>query len=1392
MPRGLRRPRAAGGLPRRPAAPAGAAARRAALAILALTSLPLSASGSPAPALTPGEVLVRWRAAAARPLGPGPAAQLDSLNEALGLRSRTPLLPLPPAAGRRAAPAPAEAALTRWSVLRFDSSLPASDLAERYGRVSAVDAAQPNYLRRTADFGTDDPLLDEQWGLEAIGWRAGDPGSAEGVLIAVVDSGIDAGHPDLRDRIWRNPAEALGEPGLDDDGNGYVDDVAGWDFTDAPGLPGTGDYLERDPDPADDSGHGTHVAGVAAAAAGNGEGIAGVAPGVRVMPLRAGLVIGEAGYLQDDDIAAAIVYAVRSGADVLNLSFGDPAYSPLIDDAVRFALGRGVVVVAAAGNEASSEVFYPARLPGTIAVAAAGRDGAAAAFSNFGASIDLAAPGVAIHSTGPGGGYSALSGTSMAAPHVAGAAALVLAHYPGYTPLQVLGVLAGAARDAGSEPGWDAATGHGLLQIPPAGTEPPLAVGFRAPSPPRPVGHPAAAVELEVAGAPGLELRLEWGSGESPDRWHPVDARIWEGPRDSAVRWSTADLAPGTYTLRATVREGPREHSRRVAVRLAAAGAQVLRWSLVRALQGPRWRDLVSWSTDRPSAGALELRSAGERVLRLPAPAGRLDQTLTLPSDVPPGAYEVRLSTDGQGVQVRDSLIVRPGAVDRSNPRSGPDLPGGYLMPGLTDFDDDGRREVVAMVHAGDGNYAPTSFFEWGESAPVHSTASRFIPWGRHDLDGDGLSELMAVDARRVRLFEQRAPGQYPARRAWAVRDVWGGEVLDADADGRPEMFLRSATAELFRVFEGRGDDDYAETAALVNDTPGGNEFGPRQVAADLDGDGRGELLAGDSDGDLLVFEAGADDAYRRTWRSLEEEEFVDGRLVGGGADLDGDGEAEFVVGRLRRDPFDVEGRRWRLSVYGAAGDDDYRKEWEGEVLAASSQGAGIAVADLDGDGQVEWIASLVPHLYVFRADGAGGFEVVWHAEAGETWRPAAGDADGDGGSELYFNALDGAIRGLSWTAAPGRLGAPPGWQALSLARDRVELRWEEVPGASRYEATRDDSVVARVAAGPRRFAHVDSGLAPGRSYAYQVAAIDSEGRRGERSRVLAAEPREGPVIVGVLHAAPRQLEVRFDQPMAPEAAQVHRWRLIPEAARPRQGVLDQGARRLILFLDRALPDSGTVQLEAAGVRSARGGLVGLRGPRTASLRLAPVDPAARLVEAVLADPATIRLRFDGPLSPPGEARAVVDGRLVIDRIEAGEDDRTVRLVLPRGTRLLARGRAYEVEVWGLRDGLGRPLRVRTLVRVAVDRLEEVEAYPNPFDPATGELTLAGLPRESEVRVFTFAGELVWKGREEDGDGGLNWTGLNPSGARVAAGIYLVHVEHEDRVRRLKIAVVPR
>jgi subtilisin family serine protease len=280
--------------------------------------------------------------------------------------------------------------------------------------------------------GTDVPFPDvpdfggpNDWNLNRINapeaWAQGHTG--EGVVVAVVDTGVDGSHRELTRSMWVNPGEIPGN-GIDDDGNGYVDDVAGWDF------------VADDNTPNDANGHGTHVAGTIAAA-NDGYGSTGVAFDATIMPVRV-LDAGGSGSIYD--VAAGIRYAVDNGADVINLSLGG-GYSSVLYSALAYAAENGVFVVAAAGNESAVAPGYPAsfssRLTNVLSVGAFDSADSRASFSNrvgTSGALQVDAPGVGIYSSLPGNRYALYSGTSMATPHVAGLAALALSANPGLTP----------------------------------------------------------------------------------------------------------------------------------------------------------------------------------------------------------------------------------------------------------------------------------------------------------------------------------------------------------------------------------------------------------------------------------------------------------------------------------------------------------------------------------------------------------------------------------------------------------------------------------------------------------------------------------------------------------------------------------------------------------------------------------------------------------------------------------------------------------------------------------------------------------------------------------------------------------------------------------------------
>lgn len=305
-----------------------------------------------------------------------------------------------------------------------------------YGLVNAAAAVAKALGQST--FSSVSSLGGNNWRLDMVNapevWAKGYTG--QGVVVAVVDTGVDYNHSDLNANIWRNSDEIAGN-GKDDDGNGYIDDIRGWDF------------VSSDNNPMDLNNHGTHVAGTIAAEK-NEFGVTGVAYNAKIMPVRVLDANGSGSY---SNVTAGIRYAADNRANVINLSLGG-GFSSDIEAAIKYAVAKGSVVVMAAGNNGESEPSYPGRYATQwgIAVGAVDSSKAVGNFSNSAGGTKLeyvVAPGVNIYSTTLNNSYQYLSGTSMATPHVAGVAALILSAKKSLTPAQLENILTTTATRTG-------------------------------------------------------------------------------------------------------------------------------------------------------------------------------------------------------------------------------------------------------------------------------------------------------------------------------------------------------------------------------------------------------------------------------------------------------------------------------------------------------------------------------------------------------------------------------------------------------------------------------------------------------------------------------------------------------------------------------------------------------------------------------------------------------------------------------------------------------------------------------------------------------------------------------------------------------------------------------
>ncbi len=1319
-------------------------------------------------------------------------------------------------------------------ILRTSESWNPEQAAEDFQRTPGVVWAQPNHVFQT-NYQPNDSSLSEQWYLENIqafeAWdvATGDPS----VILGVIDTGIQWDHPDMINIMVINEAEdingngildSLDNNGIDDDGNGYIDDVIGWDFTDAPPFPAWGDFLVRDNDPSDEMGHGTSVAGIVLAEGDNLWGTAGVAYGCRLLGLRAG---NSEGFLQEDDVAAAILYSLIMGVRAVNMSFGDELVSPLLREIVQYAYQEGLIMVCSAGNHGSDQIHYPSGYDQTICVGATRLDNTWAYFSNIGTTLDLVAPGVDMYSPLMGNQwglfYNSGDGTSFSTPVVTGAVGLILSVNPDLDPEQVRNILSDTADDLGS-PGWDIFYGHGkvnLLQaVQSAAIGPEVEV--RITHPPTDYGFSTSFLPIigTAAGTAFSSYQLYWGYGRTPlesqNGWIPIlpEPQPYQVVNDTLGIFYIPQSPDTIISIRLQVKlTDSTTLADHVRILYDLTPPEISNRIMTPMIDGDHWAGLLEFETDDITSGFVHLRPLGSQ-----QPYGAYSlgyetthhRILFSQSDFM-GEFEYYITvtnradlTDTSEVYT-DLSLTQPAFHRNMFVQHEVGLPPGYFLYKDTDFDGDGLPEVILNKYT-NAFFDTLKIYEATTSGfmDVNSNYILVIPQDVGDSDGDGKLELMGRAYGTTYVFEATEPGGFPNN--LIMRDttnVYGASLLDLDpGDGYGEMILRRDRTYI--VYRHLGDGELETIDSLTNDTGGDNRLGKPQIEIDdIDGDGMVEALFGDYDGNILIYEHQGSGLFDFTWTdSLPLPDATNWMTIG---DFDGDSGNEFIAGCWTYGgglESEFSAKRWFFVCYDVEGDNNYIPVDTLIFFGAehpTDYDEGVSSGDLDGDGDEEILLCLYPDFYIIDYNAATGeYEPIWYYPLCESNLALVMDFDLDGAQEFIFNT---GTEMVAYGIDPDRPPAPSGVRAVPIDTVAITLSWLSQAGADSYQVDR--------AIGSGGFTQyyvlndtvfMDSAVTRDIEYHYAVHTIDTAFPNpvSPLSLEVVGIPNTRPkAFPQADYTSPHFVTVTFNEPMDQSLLYTGHY-AIQGIGSPVTAIPFASGSKVLLAFDGVIQE-GSYSVEMEDLWDRQGSLIA-DDHRIATFTVV-IDTInlPYLTRATLLGSGGITLEFSAPMNPTSINNAANYRLDPMGEVLAAYHDtpQSVLLKLDKSVPIGAVGRSFTVSAWNLFDSNGNPidtLHNSAVLQAYSGNLDNVYVYPNPYEGIgpDGEeaVIIAGLTREATVNIMTVNGRLVRTLVENDGDGGVRWDLKNMDGDRVASGIYLYYITNGTQKKRGKFAIL--
>jgi subtilisin family serine protease len=1290
------------------------------------------------------------------------------------------------------------------------------------------------------DIVPNDQFISEQWALDAIkafdAWNITE--GNDSVIVGIIDTGIDYLHPDLKNNIFVNSSEDINHNGIldagdlngiDDDGNGFIDDVIGWDFTDRQGFPFDstgGDYLTWDNNPADENGHGTNVAGIIAAESNNRIGISGIAPKIKILNLRA---FDPTGNGEEDDVAAAILYAVKMKVKVINMSFGDDSFSMVLRDVIKYAYSQNITLVGSSGNSSSELPHYPSSYSEVISVGASTKEDYVASFSNTGSTIDLVAPGVGIYTTTLNNAYTSINGTSAAAPFVSGVAALILSMKI-FSPEEVKQIIKSTSDDI-TPAGWDLQSAAGRLNLFNAlNVIAPASIRIISPLQDFATDKDTLSITASVLSPYFVSYNLYYGKGYNPAKWTSllIDQKNQFSSKE-IYSLNLSGLSDTVYTLRLIVELiNGRTTEERVNFYIDHTPPKLSVISVSPAYYGEKSTILAQISTDDLSSVRMYYRPKGTTEFSFIS----LDGFTTnnefmkrfhygfIPKDLIVSGTDYDIYFEGINLAGLSSILLDSNKYFSINTDSYLNLVAEYEQPFTlssgrifkdpVNFTNSNYKEIMLLDNNNSPNPLKFYKFENDKFIKIDSMKLRIVKdFG--DFNSDGKWDLLSSLNRTGYIDDQISPGSTKLENKYIDTSGSFFPILakDIDNDGYTEILsiMKDKTLAIWQVNSNLGlslEDTLNNFSPKDPTNQFSNNFALSNAAlADNNNDGKNEIWMVDQDGDIMSFLINGKDNYS-DGIVIPTDYQSDNSIIAVG-DYNGDGTKEVGVLLHSNNNFSIAPLNL-LMVFNTLNNNlniiyeklflDPSSEFRSAYQSAESS---LRFVDIDNNSKEEIVLFTFPYSYIIKNDGISN-SILSYKENINSSSVFTADLNSNGVKEIAYPTANG-IKFYEF-AIPQKPNTPAEVTGYSLDSLTVYLSWKGK--SSRYyiyRSTNQSNV--ELIDSTSSLEYIDRNVTQHKTYFYQFIASDPLKliNYSDRSSLISVYVHQPAKIIQVDEHSTNSILVTFNERINPTVENLLSFEVVGKGV-PNSVTAASQYSYLISF-NTVL--TGENLLVIQGLKDL------FNSPILSDTIKFLVSPSSirdefYITSFKLLSGNKIQVNFNLPVD---ENSIQNTGNYYFEplnkAVNIGVNDNKSSIEITSEYPVGSIGREYKLKIENIFSSvstgsikINKEAGSYIVLSSYSQNLDNVFVYPNPvrIDRDGQKLTFANLTKNTSIIIFNLNGKKIKSLVENNGDGGISWDLKDENGELVSSGIYIYRAaaldenNNESQVKLEKFAIL--